>query len=533
MSKVSMNTTLTGVTLDSRPIDRVPRHFFNSIGVKLNILFVTIVTLVLSVAGAINFFSTKSGLAARIDSDNIQIQARLQVSVSKALWDLQTDSVGGLLHAEMADPDLLGIAVTTQDQFVAGRRQTADGRIQELKDASLPPGNVQEFELFHQADGKINAVGKVAFMRSADRLSRESQPVLWQTLFEIILADLVLIVGLSLGLRFIVVQPINQAQKALNQIAAGDADLTLRLDDQRNDELGAMAVGFNTFTAGLQALIAQVQDSAAELATTARQTSLIAEQIHQALQQEKNESDQVAKAVTELVSKIEVIAGNAQTAVTMAQAADQQAHLGQTVVNQGVGAMNDLRREIGQSTQAVQSLALDAGQIGRVVVVIQEITEQTNLLALNAAIEAARAGENGRGFAVVADEVRKLATRTQVSTQDIQKMVQRLQGSVQQVVVAMENSQNQVESAVVSAEQAGTRMSDVSGAIQRIATINRDISQASQAQSTAVIGIDKSVRALDRLVEDSEQGAAQSLQASQQLAHLAGAMKGLVGRFKV
>ncbi|CAK0740288.1 methyl-accepting chemotaxis protein [Gammaproteobacteria bacterium] len=527
-------TSSNQFTSDAPPIKASRLGFFNSIGTKLNVLFVAIVTLVLSTTGAINFFGTQSALTARVTEGNAQLQARLQVNVSKALWDLQTDSVGGLLQAEMADPDLTAIVVTAQDQLVAGYHRMADGSLEALKDAGLSSEtSALGFDLIYKSDGKENLVGKVAFTRSADRLIQESRSVLWQTLLEIVAADLVLIIGLSLGLRWLVLRPINQAQKALNQIAEGDADLTFRLDDQRYDELGAMAVGFNTFTAGLQEIIAQVQDSAAELSSTARQTNLAAEQIHHAHQQEKSEAVKVANAVADLATQIDIIASHAQSAVDMAQTTDRQARLGQTVVNDGIGVMNGLRREIGQSTQVVQSLAMDADQIGRVVVVIQEITQQTNLLALNAAIEAARAGENGRGFAVVADEVRKLATRTQSSTEDIQAMVQRLQGSVRQVVVAMGNSQTQVESAVVSADQAGARMTEVSESIQRIATINRDISLASNTQSTAVAGINSSVQMLDHLIAGTEEGAAQSLQASQQLANLANAMKSLVGRFKV
>ncbi|CAK0744747.1 methyl-accepting chemotaxis protein [Gammaproteobacteria bacterium] len=507
--------------------------FFDSIGTKLNALFLAIVTLVLGVTGAINFFVTQSALMDRIENTNIQLQARLQVSISKALWDLQTDSVTGLLQAEMADPDLLVIAVTAQDQLVAGYRRTTNGTLEALQDVRLISETSHGFDLVYQAEGKEHLVGKVVFVRSEEHVLQESRVVLWQTLLEIVIADLILIVGLSLGLRLLVLRPIDQAQKALNQIAEGDADLTFRLDDRRHDELGAMAVGFNTFTAGLQDIIAQVQDSAVELSATARQTSLAAEQIHHAHQQEKSEAIKVSNAVVELATQIEIIADHAQSAVDTAQATDQQARFGQSVVNDGIGVMNNLQSEIEQSAQVVQSLAMDAEQIGRMVVVIQEITQQTNLLALNAAIEAARAGEHGRGFAVVADEVRKLATSTQTSTEDIQTMVQRLQTSVRQVVVAMKKSQARVESAAVSADHAGTCMNEVSASIQRIATINRDISQASNTQNTAVTGIRVSVQTLDQLIANTEAGASQSLHASQQLANLANAMKSLVERFKV
>ena len=75
------------------------------------------------------------------------------------------------------------------------------------------------------------------------------------------------------------------------------------------------------------------------------------------------------------------------------------------------------------SAKEVEGLALQAGEIGKIVQLIHEIADQTNLLALNAAIEAARAGESGRGFAVVADEVRKLAERTSKATADIEGLV--------------------------------------------------------------------------------------------------------------
>ena len=76
------------------------------------------------------------------------------------------------------------------------------------------------------------------------------------------------------------------------------------------------------------------------------------------------------------------------------------------------------------------------GEVGRILVLIDELSEQTNLLALNAAIEAARAGEHGRGFAVVASEVRKLAERAQASTGQIQSIVTEIQAHARSTVLA-------------------------------------------------------------------------------------------------
>jgi hypothetical protein len=93
---------------------------------------------------------------------------------------------------------------------------------------------------------------------------------------------------------------------------------------------------------------------------------------------------------------------------------------------------------ISESGERITSLAQRAGEIDRIIALINELADRTNLLALNAAIEAARAGEAGAGFAVVAEEVRLLAERSKSEAAKITEIVQRSQQDTATAVRAME-----------------------------------------------------------------------------------------------
>ena len=52
-----------------------------------------------------------------------------------------------------------------------------------------------------------------------------------------------------------VTQPLVEMRSAMAEIAHGDGDLTKRLEVKSNDEIGALAIEFNTFTDKLRSLL--------------------------------------------------------------------------------------------------------------------------------------------------------------------------------------------------------------------------------------------------------------------------------------
>lgn len=331
------------------------------------------------------------------------------------------------------------------------------------------------------------------------------------------LASLLLVVLLARGL----VRPIRRVTDALVQIGSGSGDLSHRLDDARQDELGDLARGFNRFLDSQRGLIGEVLHTSERLHQAVAQVAQVVDNTAERSGRQQEMTEMVATAVHEMGLTVQDIARNAGDAAQASQSARDEALQAREVVRRSIEGIEGMSGDIGMAAEAVSQLADEVASIDEVLAVIRSISEQTNLLALNAAIEAARAGDMGRGFAVVADEVRTLARRTQLSTDEVQQMIQRLKQGAGSAVSSMQAGQRATGSGVESSQRTGASLGAITDQVEHISDMNHQVATATEEQSAVTEEINRTVQGISDLARDTAaevQGCREQCQALRTLA---------------
>lgn len=329
------------------------------------------------------------------------------------------------------------------------------------------------------------------------------------------------------------VAPLQHVVASLQDVAAGEGDLTARLKVESQDEIGEVAKAFNAFMDKLHPMIKQLRESAQEVQLAAGELDTQTTQSNQKMNSHCLETDKVVTAVTEMSATAREVANNTNATSQAIESANGQIRDAQHEVNSAIEGIGELVREVNLTSDAIQDLSQRTDKITQVLNVIGEIAEQTNLLALNAAIEAARAGEQGRGFAVVADEVRSLASRTQNSTQEISEMLKSLHQGVSKAVDSMNVSQKRGEKTAEESMHIKQSLAGISQAVGLIQDMGIQTASAAEQQSAVAEDINQNLVAIQQIVNQLSDNLQHSESISSRLASSGQQMGNLVSHFKL
>jgi len=328
-----------------------------------------------------------------------------------------------------------------------------------------------------------------------------------------------------------IVTPLEIAVDATGRIAAGD--LTVKLEETSEDELGQLISSLNMMSVNLASLVSsvkqsgiQVTSSSTEIAATAKQQEATVTEQAATANQISTTASEISATVHELVQTMDEVTGVTET--TANSAADSQSAL--ATMEQTMHHMMDATASIGSKLSV---LSEKASNINSVVTTITKVADQTNLLSLNAAIEAEKAGEYGVGFSVVATEIRRLADQTAVATWDIEQMVKEMQTAVAAGVMGMDKFTDEVRSGVDEVRHVGVQLADIIEQVQALLPRFEAVHEGMQNQSLGAQQITESISQLSDGTHQTAESVRQSSSSINQLHDAARLLQEGVAKFKL
>jgi methyl-accepting chemotaxis protein len=352
---------------------------------------------------------------------------------------------------------------------------------------------------------------------------------------QVILGAASLLLGLVLLfiLLNMIFNPLREVNNILNEIAAGEGDLTRRINLNRRDEIGELAKNFNLTLEKIRSMVIIIQRQCGqlfkvgnELISNMDETASSMNEITTNIQSIQDQVNNQSASVTETGATMEQITGNIGKLNDHIENQSASVSQSSSAIEQMVANIQSVTRTLARNMQNVDTLTRSA-EVGRtgfaavssdlqdiakesvslleINTVMQDIASQTGLLAMNAAIEAAHAGESGRGFSVVADEVRKLAENSQGQSRTIAGVLQKIKSAIDNITL--------------SAESVMEEFKTIDQGIRVVSEQELEIRRAMEEQGQGSQQILEALGKLNSITHLVEQGSAEMQEGSREVIH--------------
>lgn len=354
-----------------------------------------------------------------------------------------------------------------------------------------------------------------------------------------------LVAGVAFLVSGRVAVPIRTAAAFARQIAEGN--LTSQCEVNGKAEVAELARAMNDMRDNLAGLLGEVvstsevlNGSSTDLSETARRLSNGANDTTERASNVAAAAEEMSINMTNMAAATEQVSGNVNSVASTVE--EMSSTISEIARNaeKAAGAVASAVTLAEASNQQIDTLGSSAAEIGSVIEVIEDIAEQTNLLALNATIEAARAGDAGKGFAVVATEVKELAKQTADATDDIRARIEAIQEStgvavesIGRIGSAIKDVKDVSQTIASAVEEQGICMKEVSQNVAQAASAAETVSLGVKESAQASQEISKNINTVNQSAKESNLYADETKTAGDSLSERADTLQGALGRFQL
>lgn len=287
-----------------------------------------------------------------------------------------------------------------------------------------------------------------------------------------------------------IVQPIVRSAEIARDIADGNLNTVINVDDDQKDEAGDLGRALKDMIDNLKKIINEITESSDAINTASIELASSSNQLSEGASNQAASSEEISSSMEEMVATIQQNSENSKQTEKIALASADG-------IKVGFESSKDTTRSMQEISEKIN--------------IIEEIAKQTNILALNAAVEAARAGEQGRGFAVVAAEVKKLAERSQRAAVEIIDLTQH---------------------GVGAAEKSGKQFEDIIPEIEKTTQLVQEITASSYEQQSGAEQVNRAIQELNEVTQQNSGSASIFTNNSEHLTQLAEKLKETISYFK-
>lgn len=323
---------------------------------------------------------------------------------------------------------------------------------------------------------------------------------------------------------------IKKLLREVSEVAAGDLTVQAQVSPEMT---GAIADAFNRMTRELRSLIKQVKDVTLQVGASANAINDTTEQLAAGSEAQASQISRTTNAIAEMVLQIQEVSETASLSAQVAGESLGNARYGTKAVQDNIGAMNSIRKQVQETAKRIKKLGERSQEISQIVGLLDDLSDRTSLLALNAGLQASVAGESSHGFARVADEVERLAERSNRLTQQIAGLAQTIQSETKDVVASMEETIHEVVVGSTLADKAGGALVEIEQVSQRLAALLQSISESAKHQAKSSADLSSAMENISKVTELVQTGSKRAADSVKILVALSEELRGSVAPFKL